>query len=168
MENIQPKSLSMKIPQFGSLPELEITLDKTIEAESRLLEAKNVNPATYADLEYTFNESYRELKRAYAGVTYRLAKAEEAVETARATVLLDKYPEFVRLKPKNYDNADIRKSFIQRDSDYLKACDYRDQVKAIECLIEGRIKVMERTTSYMKKQMELVIRSGAIGFPQKR
>jgi len=168
MENIQSKGLSMKIPQFGALAELEITLDKTMEAESRLLEAKTVNPATYADLEYTFNESYRELKRAYAGVSYRLAKAEEAVESARATVLLDKYPEFVRLKPKNYDNADIRKSFIQRDEDYLKATDYRDQVKAIEMLIEGRIKVMERTTTYMKKQIDLIIRSGAFTFPQKR
>jgi hypothetical protein len=128
-----------------------------------LLEAKTVNPATYADLEYTFNESYRELKRAYAGVTYRLAKAEEAVETAKATALLDKYPEFVKDKPRNYDNADIRKSFIQKDPDYLKATDYRDQIKAIECLIEGRIKIMERTTAYMKKQMELIIRSGAIG-----
>jgi hypothetical protein len=162
------KSVSMRIPQCGALGELEISLDKTLEAENRLIDAKSVNPATYADLEYIFNESYRELKRAYAAVTYRLAKAEEAVDNARATALLDKYPEFVKDKPRNYDNADIRKSFIQRDEDYLKATDHRDQIRAIELLIEGRIKVMERTTSYMKKQMELIIRSGAGGFTPKR
>ena len=153
----------MTIPALGHLGELRIPLDKTLEAERRLEEAKLVNPATYADLEYTFNESYRELKRAYASVTYRLAKAEENIENIKAGILLDKYPEFIKDKGKSFDNMDMRKSFIQRDPEYAKAVDYRDQIKAIEMLIDSRIKVMERTCTYMKKQMELIIRSGAIG-----
>ena len=157
------KGLVLKVPKFNSLSEIEVPLEATRVAESRLLEAKTVNISTYSDLEYTFNESYRELKRALAAVSYRLAKAEEEMENAKAAAILDKYPEFIKDKPKSFDNADTRKSFIQRDAEYRQAADYRDQIKVFEALLDSRIKVMERTCSYMRKQMDLLIRSGTAG-----
>lgn len=162
MEDSNPKML-MKLPQFGSLPEMSIDLSKTRHAETRLPEAQSVNAATYANLEYIFNEAYRELRTAYATVCYRHSKAEEEIENVKAEIILGPYQEYVKDKPKNFDNADMRKSFVQREPNYQKAVDVRDQLKAIETLLDTRIKTMERTCAYMKKQLELLIRSGRTG-----
>jgi len=158
MEDSNKKFL-MTLPPVGRLPELSFSLEKTQIAEARLHEAQTVNYATYSDLEYTYNEAWRELRRAYAAVGYRLAKAEEEIENIKAGILLDKYPEFIKDKPRNFDNADMRKSFIQRDPEYAAAVDHRDQVKAVETLIDGRMKTMERTCSYLKKQLDIHARS---------
>ena len=163
MEDTNPKMM-MKLPRFGALPEMSVDLSKTKHAESRLVEAQSVNAATYANLEYIFNEAYRELRTAYATVCYRHSKAEEEIENVKAGLLLDSYQDFVKDKPKNFDNADMRKSFVQRNPEHQKAVDVRDQLKAIEVLLETRIKTMERTCAYMKKQMELLMRSGRTGF----
>jgi|WetSurMetagenome_2_1015567.scaffolds.fasta_scaffold208158_2 hypothetical protein len=153
--------VSLSLPAVGRLQILNLDLSKTKNAESRLHEAKTVNPSTYTDLEYTFNEAYRELKRALSAISYRLAKAEEEIENIKAELVLDKYPEFIKDKPKSFDTADTRRSFIQKDQAYLKACDHRDQVKALEILLDSRVKVMEKTCSYMRKQIDMVIRSGS-------
>jgi len=155
----QPQKFLMTIPAVGKLPEVSFDLQKTQIAESRLHEAQLVTYATYADLEYTYNEAWRELRRAYATVSYRVAKAEEEIKNIKAGILLDKWPEQTKDKPKNYDNADMRAAFIQKDPEYAAAVDHRDQMKAIETLIDTRAKTMERTCSYMKKQMEMHARA---------
>lgn len=158
--NSQPKqNFVMTIPAVGRLAQITVDLQKTQIAEGRLHEAQLVNYATYADLEYTYNEAWRELRRAYATISYRVAKAEEEIDNIKAGILLDKWPEYIKDKPKNHDNADMRKAFIQKDPEYAAAVDHRDQMKAIEMLIDNRAKIMERTCSYMKKQMDIYARS---------
>jgi len=150
----------MELPALNNLPAISMDLSKTREAEIRLLETKNVNPSTYNDLEYMVNDAYRELKTNSAIVEYSLAKAEEAIDKARATALLDKYADFMKDKPKSFDNADGRKAFITLDPDVQAAKDRFDELKAAQTLIDGRIKVMERVSAYMKKRMDLIIKSG--------
>lgn len=159
------ESLSLNIPALMKggdvqLRPLIVDLSATKVAESRLLEAKDVNPATYTDLEYCFNESYRELKRALASVQYEIGRTQNAMDNIKAELLIDKYPAFMEGKPKSQDNADLRKAFVQRDKDYQQALDRLQNLSALETLIEGRIKVMERVTSYMRKKMDLIIRAG--------
>lgn len=151
---------TLVIPAFGKSPALNLDMGSTREAEKRLIEAKTVNPITYADLEHAFGESYRELKRHLSTVGYQLAMADKALETAKSDLLLDKYPEFMKDKPKTQDNADLRKAFFMRDPEYVAALDRIAQLKAIECFVDGRIKVMENVCRYMRKQMDLVLRSG--------
>jgi hypothetical protein len=165
MADTENRSVAIRLPGVGRLPELRLELSKTQEAEARLHEAQQVNPATYANLEYCYNESWRELKRAYAAVTYRLDKANEEIENIKAEILLDKWPEYIKDKPKSFDNMDMRKAYIQQQKPYLDATDHRDQVKAIEILIESRMKTMERTCAYMKKQMSILERTGGMGLP---
>ncbi len=149
----------------GSQGSQDILLDitKTRESEQRFIEAKDLNPVTYVDLEHTFNESYRELKRHHATIGWALAQAEKNVEIAKANVLLDKYPDFIKDKDKKSDNQDMRKAFMMRDPEYLAALDRVDMLKALESSIDGRIKVLENVCRYMRKRMDLILRSGLSG-----
>jgi hypothetical protein len=153
----------MTIPPLGNLPEMKVFLDKTIEAERRLPESQHLNPAIYNDLVYTYNESWRELGKALASIDYRLDKAEEEIENIKSEILLDRYPAFIEGKPKSFDNMDIRKAFIQKQEDYKRAVEYRDQIKAISALLETRMKSMERACSSLNKKMDQLTRSGRGG-----
>ena len=162
-DEAQRETSALVIPAFGKSPALSLEMSKTREGEKRIIEAKTVNPATYAELEYTYNEAYRELVKNSAMLGYQITLAEKALEDAKATILLDKYPDFMKDKPKTQDNADLRKAFMMRDDDYVAALDRINMLKANLAFVDGRVKVFERTCSYMKKRMDLLIRSGLSG-----
>lgn len=150
------------LPAFATIPETRYDMTKIREAELRLIEAKTVNPVTYVDLEHTFNESYRDLKKHLSAIGYQKDLVDKVMEQAKAAVLLDKYPEFLETNnmKKSQDNADLRKAFLMRDADYLAALDRMNQLKALESNMEGKLKVMENVCRYMRKQMDLILRSG--------
>lgn len=157
---VSPALNVLMIPAFGSAPAFSINMTIIQESEKRIIEAKTVNPITYTDLEHAFNESYRELKRHLSVVGYQMTLADKAMEEAKATVLIDKYPEFMEGKPKSHDNADLRKAFMIRDPEYIAALDRVNQLKALEAMLDGKVKVMENVCRYMRKKMDLIIRSG--------
>lgn len=150
---------SLVLPAMGKVPELKLTMEKIVSAENRIIEAKTVNPATYADLEHAFNESYRDLKRHLSSIGYQIAVTDKAMEKAKADVLLDKYPGYIESNGFK-DNTDLRKAFLTRDETYSAALDRMNQLKALESNFEGKIKVMENVCRYMRKQMDLIIRNG--------
>ena len=158
--SIQNETASLVIPAFRGSQEVVLSISKTREAESRLIEAKTVNPSTYADLEHTYGESYRELKNNLAIIGHQSVKAEKELKIIKAGLLLDKYPEFMKDKPKSQDNSDMREAFFMKDPEYLEAIDRVNMLKALEAFAEGKIKVMENVSRWMRKQMDLVLRSG--------
>jgi hypothetical protein len=153
---------ALVVPSFGKSPALSMDMSRIREAERRLIEAKMVNPITYADLEHTFAESYRDLKKYLASIGYQITQAEKSMEEAKAVILLDRYPEFLKQKEmkKSQDNADLRKAFMIQDADYVAALDRFNQLKALEAMMDGKIKVIENVCRYMRQQMRLVERSG--------
>lgn len=150
----------MVVPQFGKSPELRLEMKNIREAEMRLIEAKTVNPITYVDLEHTFNESYRDLKKHLASIGYAITMAQKSLEEAKADVILGSYADYLLGKPKSADNSDMRNAFLTKDESYNAAYDRLAQMKALEANFDGKIKVMENVCRYMRKQMDLVIRSG--------
>lgn len=153
---------TLVLEPVGKIPELRLEMAKIIEAEQRLLEAKTVNPSTYVDLESCFNESYRDLKRHISSIGYQLALADKAMQVAKSDLLLDKYPSYLESQnlKKSQDNGDLRQAFFMRDEAYLAALDRINQLKALESNMDGKIKVMENVCRYMRKQMDLILRSG--------
>jgi hypothetical protein len=149
----------------GRMPELRLEMAKIVEAEKRIIEAKTVNPVTYVDLESCFNEAYRDLKRHLSSVGYHLNLANKAMEIAKSDLLLDKYPEYLESNnfKKSQDNGDLRQAFFMRDEAYIAALDRINQLKALESNLDGKIKVMENTCRFMRKQMDLILRSGLSG-----
>lgn len=161
MGESENSNYALTIPTFRDSSELILPLDKTREGERRLLEAKDVNPITYVELESAYNEAYRELKRHLATIGFQITKAETAVEIAKSDFLIDEYPAIIQALPsKSMDNADFRKAHLMRDTDFTDACDRVNMLKAMEALIDGKIKVFERTCAFMKKRMDLILRSG--------
>ena len=157
------ETTSLVIPAFRGSQEIILSMSRTKEAEARLFEAKSVNPATYADLEHTFGESYREMKNNLSILGHQLAKSQKDLGMIKGELLIDKYPEFMKDKPKSQDNSDMRDAFFMRDEEYRNALDRINMLRAMEVFSEGKIKVMENVSRWMKKQMDLLLRSGFSG-----
>ena len=153
---------TLMLPAVGRIPAVSFEMGNVREAEQRLIEAKTVNPVTYSDLEHCFNEAYRDLKRHLSAIGYQISLSEKAMEQAKANVLLDSYPAYLESKQmkKSQDNSDLRKAFLIKDTDYVTALDRFNQLKALESNMDGKIKVMENVCRYMRKQMDLILRSG--------
>lgn len=153
------KKAELVIPQFGNLPEITLDLTKIKQGEDRLYEAQNVNAISYSELEYVFNEGYREAKKYLSQVGYQLTRAEKALREAKSVALLDEYPAFL-IEKKMKDSAQIRDAYLETYKPYTEAQDRIDMLKAIEALLDGKVKVFENTCRYMKKSIDLVLRSG--------
>ena len=155
-----PENHALEIAGFGKSPVLRLEMASIRKAERRLIEAKNVNPSTYADLEHDYNEAYRELKKHMSAIGYQLAMANKALEEAKADVILGSYADHLQGKPKYQDNSNMRDAFITRDPNYTAAYERVAQLKALESNFEGKIKVLENVCRYMRKKMDLILRSG--------
>jgi hypothetical protein len=151
---------SLVIPAFGKFPSITLDMDKIREAEVRFIEAKTVNPSTYADLEHTFNESYRDLKRHLSTISYQITMAEKSVREAKADVILGSYADHLKDKPAYHNNTDLRDAFLMKDETYVSSLDRVAQLKAIEANFEGKIKVVENVCKYMRQTMYLLAKSG--------
>lgn len=159
-QDTKASGFALTLPSLGSGEPVVLDLGKTRVSEERFHEAQSVSPVTYINLEHTFNESFRELKRHSATVGYQLTLADKALEQAKGEFLIDEYPEMIKDKPKSFDNADIRKAYLMRDPAYLAALDRKNQLVAIAEFLEGKIKAVENVCRYMRKEMDLIIRSG--------
>jgi hypothetical protein len=157
---INPPSNVLELPAFGKAPALKIDMNNIREAEKRFIEAKTVNPSTYVDLEHTFNESYRDVKRHLSNIGYQINLADKAMRDAKAEVLLGSYADFMKGKPKSHDNADLRDAFLIKDPSYVAALDRFHQLKALESNFEGKLKVLENVCRYMRQKMYLISKSG--------
>lgn len=147
------------IPAFDERSAVSLNFTKVREGEARIIEAKVVNPATYPDLEYCFNEGYREGKANLSAIGYEIAQAQKIIRQYKSRYLLDEYPEFLKER-KLKDNAANRDAFLERQDDYVAAVDRLNMLQALEHLVEGKMKVFENVCRYMRKYMDTVVRSG--------
>jgi hypothetical protein len=150
----------MIVPGFAGTADLVFTMDKITTAEMRLPDIQTVNPLTYVELEHLINDAYRDLRRYLSQIGYQITQAEKQVELAKADVLFGSYADFMKDKPASKDNGDARAAFFARDPAYQAAKERVAQLKALESHFDGKIKSLEKASSYMKKKMDLVIRSG--------
>jgi hypothetical protein len=140
-----------------------INLDITIiqEAESRLIEAKTVNPATYKALEYLYNDGYRQARQHLASVEYQIVRAERQKEREKARVILEVLPEKLDGKASSCNNADFRAAILATDERYNQVCEHIEKLKALSTFFDIRIKVFEKACTYMRKGIDLIIRGSA-------
>lgn len=147
------------IPPFDTRPAVPLSFKSISEGEQRLVEARVVNPSTYKDLEFSFNEGYREAKANLSVVGYEIAQAKKTIRKIKSEHLLDEYPAFIKERKLN-DNTANREAFLERQQDYVDANDRLDMLLALESLLDGKVKVFENVCRYMKQSMRLIERSG--------
>jgi hypothetical protein len=155
------ESVEFTIPEFDIRPSIRLDFSSISGGEQRLIEAKIVNGGTYAELEYVYNEGYREAKKNLTVVGYEITQAKKIIRRLKSQYILDDYPDFLK-KSKLKDNATVRDSFLESKQDYVDAQDRVDMLIALESLLEGKIKVFENVCRYMRKEMDILIRSGMI------
>jgi hypothetical protein len=149
----------LTIPEFGNEKSLTLNFTAIKEGEGRISEARIVNGATYNELEYVFNEGYRQARVNLAEVGYKITRAQKIWRDVKSRAILDDYPEFLKNKGLK-DNATIRDAFLETYDDYVKAQDRIDMLTALQDLLEGKIKNFENICRYMRKQIDIDIRSG--------
>jgi hypothetical protein len=152
--------LIISLPGFHDQPAISLDFTAIKTAERRLIDSKTVNTATYNELEHVFGEAYRELKKHITTVGFQIMKTEAILKRNKAVAILDKYPEYIKAKEGLSDNAKVRDAFVDTDKDVIEAQERLDSLKATEMFLDGRIKVMENVCRYMRKQMDLLMRSG--------
>lgn len=153
------QTTAITLPEVEGLPSVSVSFQKTQEGIARLVEAKYVNPSTYTELEFTYGEGYRECKTSLSNIGYFIARTEQAIRAIKSGYLLDEYPAFRKEKGLS-DNAANRDAFLEAQEDYRNAVERLDQLKALETFVEGRVKIFENVTRYMRKQMDLIRNSG--------
>lgn len=152
---------TLTIPKFGDVGEIKLDITKVSEAESRFIEAKVVNGGTYADLEYCFNEGYRQAKKHLSTIMYQIAMAKKAIRTVKSRYLLDEYPEFLKDSGIK-DSTATKEAYLESKVEYVEAMDRLAMLEAMECLMEGKVKVLENVCRFMRKEIDLQRSSGSI------
>ena len=132
---------------------LSLDMSEIYSAESRIPEIRHVTAVSLPDLAAEFNQAYRVLVKHLAAVQYEVLSAEKTYEDAKAVLLLDKYPELMESKGFK-DSADTRKACIAQDKECSLALDKLNQLKAVETLLDGKIKVFISANSIIKKIVE--------------
>lgn len=153
------ETVEFVVPPFRNRPELYLSFTNIDSGEKRLREAQLVNPATYAELEYTYGEGYREAKKNLTLVGYEIAQADKILRQIKSEHLIDHYPAFLKEKGIK-DNASMREAYLEQQEEYVQANDRLSALKALEQHLENKIRVFENVSRYMKKQMDILIRSG--------
>lgn len=153
------ETVELTIPPFKERPEVYLTFSNIVGAEKRIREAQLVNMSTYSELEYTYGEGYREAKNHITTVGYEIMQADKIIRRLKSEYLLDVYPKFLKeagLK----DNASVRDGFLEKQEDYVAAVDRLNALKALEQLLDNKVRVFENVSRWMKKQMDITLRSG--------
>ena len=151
---------SLTIPGLeGVSPPMALDITLIQEAETRLIESKTVNPATYKELEYLYNQGYRQARQHLSSIDYQILRTERQKERERARVILEVLPPLLEGKPASYNNADFRASILATDVRYNDVSEQIDKLKAMSKFFEIRISVFEKACQYMRKGIDLIIRS---------
>lgn len=151
---------SLTVPGLdGVSPPIVLDTSLIYEAESRLIESKTVNPATYKELEYLYNQGYRQARQNLSAIDFQIVKTERQLEREKARVILEVLPEKLEGKPASYNNADFRASILSTDEAYRTVCDRLDMLRAQAKFFEIRISVFEKVCQFMRKGIDLIIRS---------
>lgn len=151
--------VELAIPPFDDRPVVTLNFSGIKEGERRLIEARLVTPVTYSDLEHSFNEGYREAKANLSVIGYEITQAERIFRRIRSELILDEYPNFLK-ESKLKDNATVRDAFLEKNPKFVDAQERINMLKAMESLMDGKIRVFENVCRYMRKQMDILIRSG--------
>ena len=86
---------------------------------------------------------------------------QKAIRQIKSQYLLDEYPDFLR-DSKVKDSTATKEAFLERKEDYVKAMDRLALLNAIESLFDGKIKVFENVCRFMRKEIDIQMRSGCI------
>lgn len=157
---INNNGTTMVVPAFRHCPELKLNMSGWSKAMERMPEAQRLAAANYLNLEFTFQEAWREAKSNAIAVGDAIKKAKQNVEDIKADVILTDIPALLEDKPKSANNADFRRAVLAKNEDYKKALEHLEKLEAMLEHFESHMKIMENTSRFLKKQMDYFRNTG--------
>lgn len=119
-----------------NLPSIKMDMTEVYRIIGRTSEIERVTPATYGELVTDFNMGMIQLNRIIGIIELELGEAENWLEMAQATALLERVEE--RLKLKNVKSStDTREAAVKLDPEVIEATRKRDALKAISSYVGG-------------------------------
>jgi hypothetical protein len=149
---VQP--VELVVPAFQDREQMTLHFGNIKEGERRLIEARVVTPSTYSDLSYSFNEGYREARTNITAIGYEIVQAEKILRRIKSELILDEYPAFLKTSSMK-DNSTLRDAFLEKNPGMIAAQDRLSMLKAMQALMEDKVKIFENVCKYMKVQMDL-------------
>lgn len=119
----------------GTDKPLVFDMTQIYKAHRRLVELCGVNKLKAGELLHTYIAAWKETKEYGAQATRQVTIAKRKVKEARATVILDRVREVAKEKALS-SNEDVRDAIVQKDEDYIAACDRLAEIEAKEKLLE--------------------------------
>jgi len=151
----------LTIPEFTTIPAMTLDITAIKNAEDRIYEAKTVNGGTYTELEFTFNEGYRESKKHLSTIGYQILLVKKELRKVKSEMIIDEYSTWLK-ETKLKDSNATKEAFFETHEPFVNAMDRLDMLTALESFFEGKVKVFENVCRYIKKSIDLEIRSGVI------
>lgn len=146
----------LEIPSGTPGSPIRFDLRKIYYAENRLPEIRGLNLAVAADLKSVFLEAHADVLKYLSVLRFRILSAKRQLDIARATALLDKFPEYATLLKAEgrKENEDIREAFLIRDQDVLKWREVVDALDAAVVYMTNKEKIMDRAYWECKSSLE--------------
>lgn len=141
------------IPRGLNLAPIAMDMTEVYRIVSRTKEIERVTPATYGDLITDFNMGMIQLNRVIGIIEIELGEAENALEMAEATALLERVEGV--LKAKNIKSStDTREAAVKLDQEVIAATRKKDALKAIAAYVGGLKHALERAYFSAKQVTE--------------
>ena len=155
------KTTQFMIPSCGLRPEVHLDMSLIYQGEHRLVEARTVNPAIYGDLEILFTQGDAQARKLYSIVGYELAMAKKMLRAIKSEIILDDWQDYKK-EHKLTENATNRDAFLERNSKFVEIQDHIDMLTALETLLEGKTRIFKEVRTYMRKQIDILLRGIAL------
>ncbi len=146
----------LEIPSNSPGQSLKFNMAKIYDAERRLPEIRGLNPSVAADLKFQFLEAQADVLKYLALLRYQFLTAKRNYDVARATALLDKFPDFAASLKEDgrKENESIREAFLIRDADVLRCREIMEAMDATKVYMENKEKTLDRAYWECKGSLE--------------
>ena len=152
------KTVEFTIPEFDGRPAIILDMNKIYNAESRMVDAKVVNPAIYGELEVLFTQGESQARQLVSVVGYEITRAKKTLRRVKSELILDDWQDYKRQHAVS-ENATNRDAFLELSSNYVNAQDRVDMLEALEALIDGKVKIFQEVRRHMRKQIDIKLKS---------
>lgn len=135
---------------------LRFNMVKIYDAERRLPEIRGLNASVAADLKFQFLEAQADVLKYLSTIRYQFLLAKRNYDVARATALLDKFPDYAASLKEDgrKENEAIREAFLIRDADVLRCREIMESLDAIKVYMENKEKTLDRAYWECKSSLE--------------
>ena len=140
----------------GEIPRLRLVMTRIRVAESRQWESQHVVPQTYKTLDYIMNACYRDCKQNINSLMSYEIKVDKVLRRLESDYTIE-YAKNLEAegKTKKFEAKIYRDAFLETKPEYVSCREQQAKVKVLIDWYEGKIKVMEKTCSMMRKAMDM-------------